>query len=186
MLRLFLLRHAKSDWGNKSLDDHDRPLSPRGLRAAPLMGAFMRAQNYLPELVKCSPAVRTRQTLDQMKPLFEPAPEILYSRSLYLAQPKSLLAEIRQAPDVCSALMLVGHNPGIGALALALAALPEDEEEEIRKERLAEKFPTTCLVVLDFSASQWRAVKPLSARLVGYVRPEDLPAALEDDEDSDA
>ncbi len=146
------------------------------------MGAHMRAQNYLPELVKCSSAARTRQTLDQMNPLFEPRPEILYSRSLYLAEPKALLAEIRQAPDACSALMLVGHNPGIGALALALAALPEDEDEEIRKERLAEKFPTACLAVLDFSASQWGAVKPLSARLVDYVRPKDLPAAPGDGE----
>jgi len=149
------------------------------------MGTYMREQNYRPDLVQCSSARRTRETLDNMLPRLGTSPEILYSRSLYLAQPKALLDEIRQTPEACAALMVVGHNPGIGALALALAALPEDEAEDLRKERLAEKFPTACLAVLDFSASDWRSVKPLSARLVDYVRPKELAAARDDVEGGD-
>jgi len=175
VLRLFLLRHAKTDWGNKSLDDHDRPLSPRGITAAQRIAIYMRVQKYLPDLAKCSSSRRTRETLEQMVPVFEPPPETHCSRSLYLAQPKTLLSEIRQTSDSCLALLLVGHNPGIGALALALAALREDQEEKTHKERLAEKFPTACLAVFEFTAKDWREVKPLSARLVDYMRVKDLP-----------
>jgi len=178
-LRLYLLRHAKSDWGNKNLDDFDRPLSHRGITAAPRMGAYMRTQNYVPGLVKCSSSQRTRETLDHIIPLFESAPEVHFSRSLYLAEPKALLEDIRQAPDVSSTLLLVGHNPGIGALALALTALPRNRQEEIRKERLSEKFPTACLAVLDFDVNQWRAVKPLSGELVDYMRVKDLRDTVE-------
>jgi phosphohistidine phosphatase len=173
-LRLYLLRHAKSDWGNKNLDDFDRPLSQRGIAAAPRIGAYMRTRKYVPSLVKCSSSQRTRETLAHIMPFFEPAPEIHYSRSLYLAEPKALLEDIRRTPDVSSTLLLVGHNPGVGALALALTALPKDRQEEIRNERLSEKFPTACLAVLDFDVTKWRAVKPLSGELVDYMRAKDL------------
>jgi phosphohistidine phosphatase len=149
------------------------------------MGTYMREKNYRPDLVKCSSARRTRETLEKMLPDLGFSPETLFSRSLYLAQPKALLDEIRQTSEVCLALLVVGHNPGIGALALALAALPEDENEELRKERLAENFPTACLAVLDFSASDWRGVKPLSGQLVDYVRPKELAAARDDLEGDD-
>lgn len=144
------------------------------MTAAPRMGAYMRQQNYVPGLVKCSASARTRETLGHMLPLFAPAPEVRFSRALYLAEPKSLLEDIRQTPAEFSTLLLVGHNPGIGALALALARLPIDEEEERLKERLAEKFPTACLAVLDFDAQNWRDVKPLSGHLVDYMRVKDL------------
>lgn len=173
-MRLFLLRHAKSDWGHKNLDDFDRPLSRRGMAAAPRMGAYMRKRNYVPTLVKCSSSQRTRETLQHVLPSFEPTPEVRFSRSLYLAEPKFLLEDIRRTPADFSTLLLVGHNPGIGALALALAGLPIDEQEEYLKERLSEKFPTACLAVLDFDAKEWREVKPLSGRLVDYMRVKDL------------
>ena len=185
-LRLFLLRHAKSDWGHKNLDDFDRPLSRRGIAAAPRMGAYMRKQNYVPGLVKCSSSRRTRETLQHISPFFEPAPEVRFSRSLYLAEPKLLLEDIRQTPAIFSALLLIGHNPGIGALALALAGLPMDGQEEHRKERLSEKFPTACLAVLDFDAKEWRKVKPLSGRLVDYMRVRDLDGSGQSVEERDA
>ena len=174
-MRLYLLRHAKSDWSNKDLDDFDRPLSARGIDAAPRIGSYMSHHRYVPKLIKCSSAQRTRETLDLVFPYFSPAPKILYSRSLYLAEPKVLLEEIRQTPRSCESVLVVGHNPGMGTLALALAALPEDSEEDERKERLAERFPTGCLAVLDFNVNEWRAVKPLSGRLLDYVRPKELP-----------
>src|SRR5262249_41406064 len=64
MLPLMLLRHAKSSWDDGSLEDFDRPLAPRGEAAAPRMGAYMAAHDLAPQLILCSPAVRTRQTLD--------------------------------------------------------------------------------------------------------------------------
>jgi len=176
-LRLYLLRHAKSDWANKDLDDFDRPLSDRGISAAPRIGAYMREHGYLPDLIKCSSALRTRETLARVLACLAPTPKILYSRSLYLAEPKTLLEEIRQTPRSCESVLIVGHNPGMGTLALALAAVPSDDEEDVRKERLEERFPTGGLAVLDFNVNDWRAVKPLSGRLVDYVRPKELPGA---------
>jgi phosphohistidine phosphatase len=145
----------------------------------------MRRKNFVLGLVKCSSSQRTRETLDHIMPFFEPAPEVCHSRSLYLAEPKALLEDIRQTPDASSSLLLVGHNPGIGALALALTGLPKDGQEEIRKERLSEKFPTACLAVLDFEAKEWRAVKPLSGQLVDYMRVKDLSDACEGVEERD-
>lgn len=64
MLRLILVRHAKSGWDDPGLDDHDRPLAPRGRRAAGWLGTALRDGGFLPETILCSSALRTRQTLD--------------------------------------------------------------------------------------------------------------------------
>ena len=76
MLTLSLLRHAKSSWANPGQQDFDRPLNERGLEAAPRMGAFMAEHGIAPDLVLCSPSVRTRQTLDLVLPHFSPAPTV--------------------------------------------------------------------------------------------------------------
>ncbi|MBV9802302.1 MAG: histidine phosphatase family protein, partial [Solirubrobacterales bacterium] len=62
--RLFVLRHAKSSWDNPGLDDHERPLAARGRRALDVIAAHLAATGTEPELVLCSSARRTRETLD--------------------------------------------------------------------------------------------------------------------------
>jgi phosphohistidine phosphatase len=77
MKTLYLLRHAKSDWGDPGLDDHDRPLAARGARAAAVVGVHFAQQGYRPSLVLCSSARRTRQTLESLLPHLSGEPEVL-------------------------------------------------------------------------------------------------------------
>ena len=174
-MRLLLLRHAKSSWdaGQKS-DDHDRPLNRWGREAAPVMGSYMRDSGLIPDIVLCSTALRTTETLERVLPYFKLAPEIRRTRGLYLADWPALLKLIRELPPSRKTALLVGHNPGIERLAMALAFHPKTIAERARAERLAEKFPTAGLAALEFSGSTWAAVKAGEGRLLDYVRPKDL------------
>jgi phosphohistidine phosphatase len=172
ILRLLLLRHAKSDWSD-DVEDHERRLSPRGKKAAPKIGSYMRAKGYEPGLVLCSTARRTRETLELILPRLKSRPKLQYQHALYLADWPDLLAVIRKTKPV-SPLLLVGHNPGMEQLAIALALNPKNPAERGRTEKLAQKFPTAALAVLDFDEKSWRSIKPGSGSLVDYARPKDL------------
>jgi phosphohistidine phosphatase len=173
-LRLLLLRHAKSDW-SKEADDHDRPLSARGRKAAPEIAAYMRGRNYLPEVVLCSTAQRTRETLELLLPSWSRKPTILFERGLYLADWPALLANLKKAPAHASPLLLIGHNPGLEQLAIALALQPGNLPERTRLQRLSRKYPTGALAVLDFEIASWRNLKAGLGQLVDFIRPKDLP-----------
>ena len=180
-MRLLLLRHAKSDW-SKDAEDHERPVSPRGRKAAPEIAHYMRSRDYLPEAVLCSTAQRTRETLDLLLAAWRKKPNVRYESSLYLADWPVLLANLKKAPARASPLLLVGHNPGIEQLAVALAVQPSDAQERVRLRRLSQKFPTAALAVFDFEIVSWRNLKPGSGHLVDYVRPKDLTRGRADDE----
>lgn len=170
--RLLLFRHAKSDWGNVDLSDIDRPLNARGRKAAATMGQFMRAQRLIPELVLCSAAVRTRETLDiAFEGLAKKArkPVVRFETELYLASPDRILRFIRDCKPDVSSLMIIGHNPGMELLALQLAAAADDSTVH---ERLGEKFPTAALAVID--VPQWDSVEEASGQLVAFITPRQL------------
>jgi len=118
---LMLMRHAKSDHGDPSLSDHDRPLNRRGRRDAPLMADWMARSGRAPQRVLCSTAVRTRETLDLMLDRWTEPPDVEFCESLYLANPESILWTISGHHMESAALLVMGHNPGISMLASALA-----------------------------------------------------------------
>src|SRR6185369_17262686 len=117
-------------------------------------------------------AARTAQTGELVVQQLEC--EIEYRESLYLAEPQKILAAIRAAPVALSSLMIVGHNPGLEAVASLLAREPVRRKERARHEALEEKFPTCALAVLDFDAGRWRDVAQGTGKLVEFVRPKDL------------
>ena len=158
------------------MDDHDRLLSTRGVDAAPKMGVYMRHRGYEPARVLSSTARRTKETLKLLIPALKHTPQIRYTRRLYLAEWPHLLEEVRKAQPDASPLLVVGHNPGLRQLALALSLQPRGIAEQARTQDLAQKFPTCALAVFDFEVEGWRLVKPGAGRLVDYVRPRDLPA----------
>lgn len=172
-MRLLLLRHAKSDWSG-NLSDHNRPLAPRGRKAATRIGAFMRKKGYVPATVLCSTAERTRETLDLLLPTLRADPAIRYDQALYLAEWPALLATLRSTETVDTPLLMIGHNPGIEQLAINLVLQPQDADERARFEHLERKFPTAALAVLDFDEPHWGAVKPGTGRLTDFVRPRDV------------
>ena len=175
LLRLLLLRHAKSDWSG-SLGDHDRPLAARGRKAAPRMGSVMRKKGYVPALVLCSTAERTKETLELLLPALRADPKIQYDRALYLAEWPVLLA-ILQGAAADTPLLMIGHNPGLEQLASALAVQPQDAAERARLQKLARKFPTGALAVFDIDVPHWGAVKPATGKLRDFIRPRDIGGA---------
>jgi phosphohistidine phosphatase len=169
MRTLHLLRHAKSSWDAPRLDDHDRPLSGRGRKAAPAMGEWMAAHGVAPELILVSTAKRTQETLKAILPSLRDKPDVESEETLYLATADELLARLRRLPASRREVMLIGHNPGLHELALLLAQAGEGVDHQ----RLKEKFPTAALASLE-SPGTWSSLKPGSMRLVRCIRPENV------------
>lgn len=167
---LFLLRHAKSSWDDPASSDFDRPLAPRGLKAAPLMGTAMASRNWLPDRVLVSPAVRTRETWNLVAPHLPGSMEVAYPDELYMAAPQQILELIRSAPDTAGVLLVLGHNPGLEELAALLA---DDGSDADALGRMREKFPTAALARFEFRGT-WRELAPGGANLTHFVRPKDL------------
>lgn len=106
------MRHAKSSWDDKSLDDHERPLNKRGRKAAPWVGARLAELGWVPQRVLCSTAQRTRETWERMAEAFDPAPEVSYHKELYLAGPRAVRELVGALPPEVGAVMVIGHNFG--------------------------------------------------------------------------
>jgi len=172
MKRLFLLRHAKAVPAESGIEDFDRTLMLSGMQDAGAMARYLRKSEYAPDLILCSDSARTTQTAELV--LHEIECGIEYRDSLYLAETAKILAAVRGAPATVSALMIVGHNPGLEASAALLAREPVRRKERARQEALEEKFPTCALAVLDFDVGRWRDVAQGAGKLVEFVRPKDL------------
>jgi phosphohistidine phosphatase len=166
---LFVLRHAKSSWDDPGLGDHERPLAPRGRRAALQIAAYLRPHEISPALVLCSTARRTVQTLEAAAP----GGEALIEPDLYAASPSELLARLRQVPDPTTSVMLIGHNPGLQMLVLTLAGHRRRGDPNLAA--VANKFPTAGLATLSLHGG-WSDLRAGGAELTGFVRPKDLPA----------
>jgi phosphohistidine phosphatase len=138
------------------------------------MADVMRDLSLAPEAVLVSSARRTLQTLEALSPL-EGNPPVEPMDDLYLAPWEQMLETLRAVPDSVGSVLLIGHNPGLHDLALALAG-PEAMEHGTAPgtQRLAGGYPTAALA--EFSiASAWKALGQGQARLVRFIAPNDLP-----------
>jgi phosphohistidine phosphatase len=169
MKTLVLLRHAKSAWDNADLPDIDRPLSPRGRKAAPLMGERLKKAGYRPDFILCSTAKRARETLDLIAPSLPKKAKVQQVKELYMAVPREMLNVLAKVPDSAETTLLIGHNPGIGSLAGWLAG--EGDSESLAKIR--RKFPTAAAAVITFDAARWSDVAGEGGKLVAFLRPRD-------------
>jgi phosphohistidine phosphatase len=168
---ILLLRHAKSAWSQSGLTDHDRPLNKRGERAAEAMAEHIVHNVPRPDLILCSTAVRTRQTLAPLvHRLAPPAPPIALEKGLYLASEPELLVRLRAVAEEVRTVLLIGHNEGIGELANALAG----DGDPALLDLLHEKYPTGTLATLQLDDAPWCDLAPGAAELVAFVRPRDL------------
>ena len=166
---LYLLRHAKSDWSDPMLADHDRPLAARGRKAARSMGRFLAHAQPRPALVLCSSAVRARETWSEVAVELDAAVEVQFEETLYAARSSELLARIHRLPTLLDSVLFVGHNPGLENLASELAG--DGDPNAIR--RLSDKFPTAALATIS-SGARWKELSPASCRLESIVTPRDL------------
>ena len=167
MKTLYLLRHAKSSWDDPSLADHERPLAPRGRKAARRIGAYLTEHGIEPELVLCSTAARTRETLAGLGSAIPDTTQVEAEKAVYGAGAWDLLRRVRRAPAGVVSLMVIGHNPGLEDLAGMLASGGD------RLPALRAKFPTGALATLVFEGT-WSDLEPGDAELTGFVTPREL------------
>ncbi len=169
MKTLYFLRHFKSSWKDRSLEDFDRPLAKRGCRAAELMAGYVARDGIAPAQILCSSSRRTRETLERMLEAFGGAVPSRFEKGIYLADTSALLLRLRRLGDSAS-VMIIGHNPGLEDLALTLIG----SGEQSARARLASKFPTGALAVLSTEIRTWRELEAGCARLDTFVCPRDL------------
>lgn len=165
-MRLWLLRHAKSSWEDPAARDEDRPLAPRGARAVERMREHLETLRIRPELVLCSSAVRTRQTLAAVLPALGSALEVRIEERLYTFDAGVLLARLGEVPPAVSSVLVVGHNPAMQDLAVRLA------DRGDRLGDLAAKLPTCAFAEIAFSSGSWGALD--HGELTRFVVPREL------------
>lgn len=169
MLTLALLRHAKSSWTDPTQDDYDRPLNERGIKAAPLAGAALAKAGFVPDLILCSSAVRTRETLALASPAMNlaGATKTVFDEKLYLASPVTMMEFVRDIPQGNTSALLVGHNPGIHALALTLAG----KGSTPALESLNARYPTAAVAIFFIDRDRWRDVRSGDGKLELFWTP---------------
>ena len=162
MKRLAMMRHAKSSWDDRQLDDFNRPLNDRGWKAAWRMGREMSARGMQFDLVLASAAARVRETIDGVQRHYDfGAAPIRFEPRLYGASEATLLEIVRALPESVRAPLLVGHNPGLERLIAELTG-------GIRK------FPTAALAVVELPEKLWAEVEPGAGEIVELILPKEL------------
>lgn len=184
MRRLMLLRHAKTEHDAPSGQDQDRRLDDRGRLDAAAVGSWIGRHLPVPEVVLVSTAVRAQQTWEIVRQAMQdatrtvaPQPQVESLGDLYGAEPAQLLQIIRMAEATDPRqLMMVGHNPGMHELALALAG----SGDAAAKKALEDNLPTTGLAILDFAIEDWNEVAFRRGTLVRFTSPKLLKQTSDD------
>ena len=172
MKTLTLLRHAKSGWDDPVARDFDRPLNPKGQRAAAMMGRHLKAEGLEFDHVVASPAARVVETLAQVATGYGSDLAPHWDQRLYLASAATLLDVIHELPAGAGRVLFSGHNPGLEELVLLLST------DNALRDSVEVKFPTASLAEMRFDVDDWRDVKPGKAELIRFTRPRDLDSTL--------
>lgn len=164
MKSLAVVRHAKSSWGDLSLDDHDRPLNGRGRRVAPQMGELVAARLGKPDVILSSTALRARTTAGLFaEQLAYPDAEIVEEGQIYLASLSRLLQVLRQIDESHGSAMIFGHVPGVQDLSNALC-----RDADIGH------FPTCAVSVIELEIDYWGEIDVETGRLRDFLVPKEL------------
>lgn len=166
MLTLLLFRHAKAEPGSASQTDDKRPLAPKGRAAADEMGRRLAVEGIIPDLVLCSPATRTLETLALASTHWAPAPRTSIDERLYRQMGSNYVELVRASPPT-RRLMLVGHNSATETTARSLVGRGDRQALS----GLASGFPTAAIAVIEFDASGWSDVAAGQGTLVTLLTP---------------
>ncbi|MDO5665653.1 MAG: histidine phosphatase family protein [Bacteroidia bacterium] len=151
MKKLLIMRHGKSSWDNKYLDDYDRPLNERGIKNSSEMGRFLLQKFGKPELILSSSAKRTMTTASLAAiSLDYPQDKIKLDEELYLAGVSDITKSIAKISDNINTCILVGHNPGLTDLVNYFGVKLDN-------------LPTASVVCLDFDTLTWKEISPKNA-----------------------
>jgi phosphohistidine phosphatase len=161
MKTLFLLRHAKSSWKDKTLADFDRPLNSRGKRATQTLGAFFKKERVNPNLIISSCAVRARETIEAILHSSKTPSELRFDERIYEATAERLFEVVSEIEKAARSVMIVGHNPGLEELLAFLTG-----ESRI--------MPTGALAKITFKDSNWNSIGPRAGTLEWLIKPKEL------------
>ena len=171
MRRLYLMRHGKAQAGMPpGGGDLERALVGRGRKESQWMGAFCRDQAQPPTLILCSPSRRTVETCDAFCEGFGEGLPRRVVDGIYMGSPSSLLYAVAEAGGSEGGVLVIGHNPGIHALALALGGRGPGPAYA----QLSSRFPTAALAVLETGIDDWAALRAGSAQLVSFKIPKEM------------
>ncbi|MFJ3788525.1 SixA phosphatase family protein [Kitasatospora sp. NPDC090091] len=172
MWRLIVVRHAKSAWPD--VPDMERPLAARGLRDAPAAGRWLLDRQLLPDHAICSPARRAASTWELASAEWPEVPSVVHDPRVYEADADGLVDVLREVDPTVGTVLLVGHQPVLAELVLALAdrnpAAPGAAARDADLDRIREKFPTSAIAVLA-TAAPWPRLRPGTARLTHFAVP---------------
>ena len=158
---LYLLRHAKSSWKHDSMSDFERPLKGRGRDAAKLVGKRFAIESPQPEVIVCSPAARTRETLEIVLKHSGLRVDQRFDERIYEASLRDLLQVVSEIPDGRQVALMIGHNPGFEEL---LAFLTGESR----------RMPTAALAKIKLEVESWKDVKPREGSLESFITPKEL------------
>lgn len=159
MKTLLLARHAKSDWDDPMLSDHDRPLNARGRRDAPAMASRLVDEGIRLQHIVSSTALRARTTADAYAAAYHL--EVADQGELYLASAREILAVAADLPDESDVAMLVGHNPGMHEAVAELTGA-------------SVVFPTCAVAECAVDVDSWAELIEGSGRMLQLRVPADL------------
>jgi len=159
---LILTRHAKSSWENPGQADRDRPLNKRGIRSAEALGKWLRENGRQPDQVLSSASKRTRETYAGMG--LEAEAE--FTEDLYHVTANQMLRVLSRASG--DVVLMLGHNPAIGAFAAELVSEPPDHPRFL-------DYPTGATLVVRFDIDNWDHVSWQGGEVVDFVIPRELP-----------
>jgi phosphohistidine phosphatase len=163
---LLLVRHAKSAWEDPSLADQNRPLSPRGEKALPLLREYLTSIEPQPGIVFCSSSRRTVDTLDGIRATIPTRAQVEVEDDLYLASAATLLGRLHSVNIDATCAMMIGHNPGIQDLALLLVGAGD----AAMRAQLSAKLPTGAIAVLSFDG-RWADLASDTVQIVDLFMP---------------
>ncbi len=163
--RLYILRHAKSDWSDPSLDDFDRGLKKRGKNDIKLIAQWLKDQNIVPDFILSSPAKRAKKTLKVLKNILNIKKEsIKFDSNIYEADINYLIKMLSKLDDRYDAVFLIGHNPSLNELA------------EFLSNTIITNIPTSGIVAIEFDMDSWSKIKSKKGKIIFFQYPKKLKA----------
>ncbi|MFA5917023.1 MAG: histidine phosphatase family protein [Candidatus Gracilibacteria bacterium] len=166
MKKLILIRHAKSGFKNTDMIDFDRPLSDRGIEETKFVGKILKKLDIKTDLILCSSAKRTRETLEGIREEIDADNEkIVYDKGIYdnnstnLDYYLNLFSKIDNDKEI---VVIIGHNPFVTRLVRYLSG-----NDNLGMETLG-------VAILDFDIEKWEGIKSNKGNISFFLSPKNL------------
>ena len=162
MKKLYIARHAKSDWNNVLISDFDRDLNDRGRKDVEKVAHNLYERKVCLDLILSSPAKRARLTAYSLADgLGYARTDIVFRDSIYESSSTNIIMIIKELDEKFKNVLLVGHNPSLTAVVDSIG------------EFNISNLPTCAVTAFDID-SEWCKLSPKTTKFVFYVYPKNI------------